>query len=290
MLPCSPFHGGREVTFHIVSEVVVCGITREDQLTISQSQALQCQSIPLVEGIMSGTKKWVPLESNPDVLNGFAAKLGLNTKQYHFCDVYGLDQDLLNMVPRPVLAVLVLFPITDKTESARVQQQEAIERERPTVSPSVYYMRQTIGNACGTIGLLHAVGNNLDTLNLVEGSFLSQFYAATETLDSQQRGAFLEHPPQGAPSIDEIHEEAAQQGDTAAPNPDEVVQLHFIVFVHKDGSLYELDGRKTSPINHGATSSESLLEDTAVVVRREYIEKSDSINFNMIALAAAESD
>lgn len=54
-------------------------------------------------------------------------------------------------------------------------------------------------------------------------------------------------------------QEAAQQGDTAAPNPDEVVQLHFIVFVHKDGSLYELDGRKTSPINHGATSSESLL-------------------------------
>lgn len=33
-----------------------------------------------------------------------------------------------------------------------------------------------------------------------------------------------------------------------------------------------------------------MQEDTAVVVQREYIEKSDSINFNMIALAAAESD
>ena len=30
----------------------------------------------------------------------------------------------------------------------------------------VYFMRQTISNACGTIGLLHAVGNNLDTLKL----------------------------------------------------------------------------------------------------------------------------
>ena len=25
---------------------------------------------------------------------------------------------------------------------------------------SLYYMKQTIGNACGTIGMLHAIGNN----------------------------------------------------------------------------------------------------------------------------------
>lgn len=41
---------------------------------------------------MAAPKKWVPLESNPDVLNDFAAKLGLNTTQFAFCDVYGLDQ------------------------------------------------------------------------------------------------------------------------------------------------------------------------------------------------------
>ncbi len=27
-------------------------------------------------------------------------------------------------------------------------------------------MKQTISNACGTIGLLHAVGNNLDELSI----------------------------------------------------------------------------------------------------------------------------
>ena len=38
------------------------------------------------------TKKWIPLESNPDVLNDFATRLGLDISQYCFCDVYGLDQ------------------------------------------------------------------------------------------------------------------------------------------------------------------------------------------------------
>ncbi len=37
---------------------------------------------------------------------------------------------------------------------------------------------------------------------------------------------------------------AAQQGQTAAPNAEEEVDLHFVAFVCRDGSLYELDGRK----------------------------------------------
>lgn len=34
------------------------------------------------------------------------------------------------------------------------------------VSDKVYFMKQTVGNACGTIGLLHAIGNNLSQIEL----------------------------------------------------------------------------------------------------------------------------
>ena len=34
---------------------------------------------------------------------------------------------------------------------------------------------------------------------------------------------------------------------------------------HVDGSLYELDGRKSFPINHGASSAETLLQDACKV-------------------------
>ena len=38
------------------------------------------------------------------------------------------------------------------------------------MSDKVYYMRQTIGNACGTIGIIHAVGNNLEKYDLAHDS------------------------------------------------------------------------------------------------------------------------
>ena len=42
-----------------------------------------------------------------------------------------------------------------------IRQQES-ENKDQEISPSVYFIKQTIGNACGTIALIHAVANNLD--------------------------------------------------------------------------------------------------------------------------------
>lgn len=79
---------------------------------------------------------------------------------------------------------------------------------------------------------------------------------------------------------------AAEQGDTEAPALDEVVDLHFVCFVHKEGGLYELDGRKSFPIFHGPATQETLLQDSAKVVQK-FIDASQSINFNLIAFGAA---
>lgn len=36
-------------------------------------------------------KKWLPLESNPAVLNEFAERIGMTDSSYRFTDVFGLD-------------------------------------------------------------------------------------------------------------------------------------------------------------------------------------------------------
>ncbi|GMH32554.1 hypothetical protein BSKO_00388 [Bryopsis sp. KO-2023] len=232
-------------------------------------------------------KRWLPLESNPEVMNDFAAKLGLNTSAVAFCDVFGLDEDLLAMVPQPVLAVLLLFPITEESEKAKNEEEARISRDGQEVSSNLYYMKQTIGNACGTIGVLHAVCNNSEKLPVVPGSFFSDFITATSGMTAEERGKYLEDPPEGAPDIEDAHKEAASAGDTAPPSLDEVPDLHFVCFVEKDGGLYELDGRKASAIFHGPATPETLLQDSIRAVR-SFMERTNSIQFNIIALAAAQ--
>lgn len=45
----------------------------------------------------------------------FLRQLGL-VPTWQFGDVYGLELEVLSLVPRPVCAVLLLFPITEKVQ------------------------------------------------------------------------------------------------------------------------------------------------------------------------------
>ncbi|KAL6954561.1 Ubiquitin carboxyl-terminal hydrolase 3 [Sarracenia purpurea var. burkii] len=219
-------------------------------------------------------KKWLPLEANPDIMNQFLWGLGLPKDEAECYDVYGLDEELLEMVPKPVLAVLFLYPITTQSEEERILQ-DSVNKEP---NSGVYFMKQTVGNACGTIGLLHAVGNVTSEIKLFEGSFLDRFFKSTANMDPLERAAFLEKDRE----MEVAHSIAATAGETEAS---ENVDTHFISFTCVDGQLYELDGRKARPISHGPTSPSSLLKDAAKVIQGMIQMNPDSINFNVIAIS-----
>jgi len=61
------------------------------------------------EGEGDEKERWKALESNPDILNELAHTLGV-PDEYTFNEVFGLEDDLLAMVPQPVLAFIVLYP------------------------------------------------------------------------------------------------------------------------------------------------------------------------------------
>ncbi|RYY84695.1 hypothetical protein EON63_08690 [archaeon] len=127
-------------------------------------------------------KQWFPLESNPSVMNAYMEKLGLDTSNFNFHDVFSTEDWALDMVPKPVLGVLLLFPISESSEAHRREEDARIQREGQMVSPKVYYMKQTIGNACGTVGLLHSVGNVREHVTIQPASYLDTFFQATGEL------------------------------------------------------------------------------------------------------------
>eukprot|EP00039_Didymoeca_costata_P018833 m.335169 g.335169 ORF g.335169 m.335169 type:complete len:228 (+) comp17528_c0_seq1:127-810(+) len=221
--------------------------------------------------------RWLPLESNPDVMNEFIHKAGV-PESTSFYDIYGTDPELLGMVPQPCYAVLLLFPSSKQGEH-KAAEAARIEKDGQVVDPSAFYLKQTIGNACGTIGILHAIGNNLDSIELNDG-FLKSFMEDTKGMTPEERGAHLEKDE----GITTAHGESAQQGQTSAPSENERVDLHFICFAEVNGSLYEFDGCKIAPINHGSTTKEDFLA-KATGVCKQFMERDPtSMEFTMVAL------
>lgn len=49
------------------------------------------------------TITWLPLESNPDVMNDYVGKMGLDLSKVQFHDVMSTEDWALEMIPRPVL-------------------------------------------------------------------------------------------------------------------------------------------------------------------------------------------
>ena len=67
---------------------------------------------------------------------------------------------MLDFVPRPALALLLVFPVSDTYEKFRTDEDTGKDEYTGSgQDEEVMWYKQTIGNACGLIGLLHAASN-----------------------------------------------------------------------------------------------------------------------------------
>ena len=63
---------------------------------------------------------------------------------------------------------------------------------------------------------------------------------------------------------------------------------HFTAIVHRDGSLFELDGRKSTPINCGPTTAATFLKDALAQVQKRFVQVcKEGEQFVLFALAPA---
>ncbi|PZC79442.1 ubiquitin carboxyl-terminal hydrolase [Helicoverpa armigera] len=224
----------------------------------------------------------LPMESNPETMNKYLEKLGVSEK-WRMVDVIGLEDDALNWVPRPVLAVVLLFPLSDAYEKHRRDQENDIQTKGLQAPKDVFHLKQVLSNVCGTIALVHSVANNIHDIELNDG-LLKNYIKEAKDLDATAKGALLEN----SAAILNAYRDIVRTGNEPGTEVEETVNNHFVTFIHKDGHLFELDGRKSFPINHGATTPERLLEDAAKVCRQFIEREPDNIGFNVVALVPAQ--
>ncbi|PVU96085.1 hypothetical protein BB561_001401 [Smittium simulii] len=224
---------------------------------------------------------WAPLESNPEVLNEFLKYLGVKDS-VGFHDVYGLDDELLMMVPQPCLSLVFLFPTSALSTEKRLEianKNVFNDQDQNKISP--YFVKQTIRNACGAIAVIHSLSNNTNSISLEDGIF-QKFLKSTQDLSSLEKGNFLEKTSEFANANSII----SSQGQTTPVSADADIDLHFVSFVLNNGYLVELDGRLEHPIIHA--KSDNLLSSAASVIKKYMSINPNEPNYSIIALSTQD--
>eukprot|EP01092_Planopodium_desertum_P001982 TRINITY_DN13158_c0_g1_i2.p1 TRINITY_DN13158_c0_g1~~TRINITY_DN13158_c0_g1_i2.p1 ORF type:complete len:186 (+),score=53.43 TRINITY_DN13158_c0_g1_i2:73-558(+) len=148
-------------------------------------------------------------------------------------------------------------------------------------------MSQLVGNACGTIAAIHTMANSVDEIEFDKEKGLVKFMEKSKDMTPDDRGKLLGEDD----GIADSSETVAKTGQTKAPVAEDKTNFHFITFVMVEDHLYELDGGKSYPINHGKTTREKFLKDAANVIQKNFMDlQPKELRFSMITLGPAPVD
>ena len=224
-------------------------------------------------------------------MNALAKKLGLSD-DLQFYDVYSLEPELVAHIPRPVYALLVIIPLTNAWDKDRQAEDSTMADYAGSGDQEpVVWFKQTIGEACGSIGLLHCAINGPASKFILPGSTLEKLRADAVPLNMKDRAQMLYDNQ----AFEDAHESVVMLGDTAPPvlRQDPKQGQHFVTFVKADdGHLWELEGSRKGPLDRGLlTDEEDVLSPRALelglkrVMSIEQAAGGSDLRFSCIALA-----
>jgi ubiquitin carboxyl-terminal hydrolase L3 len=217
-------------------------------------------------------ESWPALESNPEVFTQLTQSLLSPVSiPFEWSDIWTLDG--LHGSELPTCRAVVFLFDTRIADSGSANNTTNADKD----ASRVWYMEQTISNACGTVAIVHTLANlKLDYDPL---SALGQYLSASSALSPKERGQKLR-------DLKEVHLKCAQGGQTQVPDEGDDVDLHFLAYVCVDGQLWELDGRNPvkQPIWKSACSPDAILTTACDVIKKEWMAYMDSAQFSLIGL------
>ena len=201
---------------------------------------------------MASAGEWCLIESDPGVFTELIRDFGVNGLQVE--ELFSLDPESFDHL-RPIYGLIFLFKCVsdDNTEGSIVQDSRL---------DNIFFAKQVINNACATQAII-SILMNMNEKSLELGETLQDFKTFTSSFDSAMKGLALSN----SKIIRQVHNSFSRQQvfeyeDKFQKSED---AYHFIGYIPIDGRLYELDGLKPGPIDHGPITNDDWIESVRCV-------------------------
>ncbi|KAK0475227.1 hypothetical protein IW261DRAFT_1496399 [Armillaria novae-zelandiae] len=239
---------------------------------------------------MTTLKHFPPLESDPEIFNELLHRLGVDTK-LKFIDILSLDID--PDVPRPALALIFICPYN----LPRKSDEEILERvAKSPFDPRVFWIPQSIRDACGLYAILHSVCNSDARKHILPNTSLSRLLEQASTLTSSPEIArIIEEDSE----IEEAHCSIGRRGSTPIPNASGEASGQYLAFVplHEDKPtgkrvVYDIDGSRARRTDKELTTGQDALSEPVLELIGEYVKDlgaDGNLEFNLMALVEDNS-
>ncbi|XP_050361261.1 ubiquitin carboxyl-terminal hydrolase isozyme L5 [Nymphalis io] len=225
---------------------------------------------------MESAGDWCLIESDPGVFTQLIKTFGVNGVQVE--EMWSIDEGegvFDNL--RPVHGLIFLF---------KYLQHE--EPPHPVVTDgrleTIYFAKQVINNACATQAVVSLLLNcNHPDVDL--GPELTKLKEFSMSFDPRMRGLTLSNSQTIRTAHNSMSNQTLFEFDQKAPTKDEDA-YHFIGYIPINGRLYELDGLREGPIDHGpiAPGQDWLSVVQPIIKKRINVYNEGEIHFNLMAL------
>ncbi|KAM4613845.1 ubiquitin carboxyl-terminal hydrolase BAP1 [Polymixia lowei] len=231
-------------------------------------------------------KGWLELESDPGLFTLLVEDFGVKGVQVE--EIY----DLQSKCQSPVYGFIFLFKWIEERRSRRkvstlVDETSVIDEE---IVNDMFFAHQLIPNSCATHALLSVL---LNCSGVELGTTLSRMKAFTKGFSPESKGYAIGN----APELAKAHNSHARPEPRHLPEKQNGISavrtmeaFHFVSYVPIKDRLFELDGLKAYPIDHGPWGEEEEWTDKARRVIMERIglatagEPYHDIRFNLMAV------
>jgi len=230
---------------------------------------------------------WLELESDPGLFTLLLEDFGVNGVQLE--EIYDLQQSLDSQV----YGFVFLFRWINERRSRKkmVCQKDIFIKDDEAIN-SIFFAQQMIPNSCATHALLSIL---LNCSNIHLGETLERLKEHTQGMNPENKGWAIGNTPELArahnshatPKSNKLHIATTTPGVTTTGRFTSEA-YHFVSYVPINGHLYELDGLKPYPMNHGPwAENENWTEKCIKVISDRlattYLDYGD-IRFNLMAV------